>query len=240
MHTPNRKRHLKEIASKLGLEFPSEKLFNQSLTHSSYVNEFKKNELSDNERLEFLGDAVLKLVISEYLYKKYPDKAEGDLTKIRGAVISDAYLVNIARDLELGKYILLGKNEKASGGDKKKSNTANALEAIIGVIYLEFGIEKSKEIIIKLMSDSIEKTSAQDFIIDYKSALQEYTQKNKNSLPYYSVVKELGPKHRKIFWIEVKIENMPYGLGRGHTKKEAEQKAAKKALDKLKEESTKE
>lgn len=237
MHTPIRKRNLKEIASKLGLEFPSEKLFNQALTHSSYVNEFKKNELSDNERLEFLGDAVLKLVISEYLYKRYPDKAEGDLTKIRGAVISDAYLVYIARDLELGKYLLLGKNEKASGGDKKKSNTANALEAIIGVIYLEFGIEKSKEVIIRLMNDLIEKTSAQDFIIDYKSALQEYTQKNKKSLPFYGVVRELGPKHRKIFWIEVKIGNINYGLGRGHTKKEAEQKAAKKALDKFKGES---
>lgn len=234
MHTPIRKRSLKELSSKLGLEFPSEKLFSQALTHSSYVNEFKKNNLGDNERLEFLGDAVLKLVVSEYLYNIYPDKAEGALTKIRGAVISDAYLVNIARKLELGKYLLLGKNEKSSGGDKKKSNIANALEAIIGVIYLEFGIEKSKEVIIRLLRDLIEKTSAEDFIIDYKSTLQEYAQKNKQPLPVYCVVKELGPKHRKIFWIEVKIDNKGYGMGRGYTKKEAEQKSAKTALDRLK------
>lgn len=234
MYTSHRGIKLRELESKLGITFVSISLLNQALTHSSYVHESRKHLLSDNERLEFMGDAVLKLVISEYLFDKYPDKAEGDLTKIRGTVISDVYLAEIARRLNLGKYLLFGKNEKSSGGEKKKSNLANALEAIIAAVYLDGGLEKARGLIINLLQDSIEEASAQDFIIDYKSALQEFTQKNRKNLPVYNVVKELGPKHKKVFWIEARIDNTRFGLGKGYTKKEAEQKAAKGALKNFK------
>lgn len=234
MYTSYRRNKLRELESKLGITFVSENLLNQALTHSSFVHESGKHSFSDNERLEFMGDAVLKLVISEYLFNRFPGKDEGDLTKIRGAVISDVYLANIALNLNLGKYLLFGKNEKSSGGENKKSNLANALEAIIAAVYLDGGLMKARDLIINLLQGSIEEASAQDFIIDYKSTLQEFTQRNRKHLPSYNVVKELGPKHKKVFWIEVKIDNIRYGLGKGYTKKEAEQKAAKGALKNFK------
>lgn len=234
MLTSQRIAHLREIEEKLNVVFENKKLLNQALTHSSYVNESKMTDIYDNERLEFLGDAVLKLVVSDHIFTKYPDCAEGALTKMRAAVVSDLSLSETAKVLELGKYILFGKNEKASGGDKKKSNIANALEAIIAAIYMEHGITKAQQVVIDLLEDSITRASSQDFIIDYKSALQELSQKNKWGLPFYKVVKELGPKHKRVFWIEVKVLGSKQGLGKGLSKKEAEQKAAMEALLALK------
>ena len=228
---PQRKNELQEIEKKLGTSFHNKSLFNQSLTHSSYGNEKK---IPDNERLEFLGDAVLKLVISEYLYLKFPERAEGDLTKIRATVISDDTLSYVARRFDLGSYLLLSANEKRTGGTRRKSNLANAFEAVIGAVFLDAGIGKSRELILGLLEKEIEKTSRAGYIRDYKSALQEFTQKRKWELPRYRVIKEAGPKHRKVFWIEVKIKGQRYGVGRGRNKKESEQRAAMQALRRLK------
>lgn len=236
MHTtPHRVKQLQELESKLQISFASQSLLNQALTHSSYVNEYKRQDISDNERLEFLGDAVLKLIVSKYIFTKFPNHSEGDLTKIRAAVVSDVSLAEIGRELEMGHYLMLGKNEKISGGERKKSNIANALEAVIAAVYLESGIEKAEHVVVNLLRDSIEKASAEDFIVDYKSALQEISQKNKWGLPVYHVSKELGPKHKRVFIIDVKLRGMRYGTGRGLSKKEAEQNAARETLVMLKE-----
>lgn len=228
---PRREEELREIEKKLGTSFQNKLLLNQSLTHSSFGHE---NKIPDNERLEFLGDAILKLVISEYLFNKFPQKAEGDLTKIRAAVISDETLAAVGRKMLIGKYLLLSSNEKRTGGDRRKSNLANVLEAVIGAIFLDAGIGKSREVILKVLTGEIDKVSRAGYICDYKSALQEFTQKRKWDLPRYRVFKETGPKHRRVFWMEVKVKGRKIGVGRGGNKKEAEQRAAMQALSHLK------
>ena len=226
-----REKELQELEKKLGASFLNRVLLNQALTHSSYGHEKK---IADNERLEFLGDAILKLVVSEYIYLKFPEHAEGDLTKIRASVISDETLSHVGRRLALGNYLLMSANEKRTGGVRRKSNLANTFEAIIGALFLDAGIGKSRELIISLIGDEVEKVSRKGYITDYKSALQEFTQKRKWELPRYRVLKESGPKHRRVFWIEVRIKGKKYGLGRGANKKEAEQRAAMQALRSLK------
>lgn len=228
---PGREKELQEIEKKLGTSFLNKVLLNQSLTHSSFGHEKK---IPDNERLEFLGDAILKLVVSEYLYHKFPERAEGDLTKIRAAVISDDTLSFIGRRLDLGNYLLLSANERRTGGTRRKSNLANAFEAVLGAVFLDAGIGKSRELILGVLEGEIEKVSRSGYIRDYKSALQEFTQKHKWDLPRYRIVKETGPKHRKVFWMEVKIKGKKYGVGRGRNKKESEQRAAMQALGRLK------
>lgn len=231
-HTaPERGKMLETLENKLGISFLNKTLLNQSLTHSSYGHE---KSLPDNERLEFLGDAVLKLAITEYLYNKFPQHAEGELTKIRAAVISDETLAKIGREYNIGDYILLSANEKKSGGQKRKSNLANAMEALVGAVYLDAGIGRARDLIIEFLRAEIETVSRAGYMRDYKSALQEYAQQHKWDLPHYRVIKESGPKHRRVFWMEVKIKGRRYGVGRGANKKEAEQKAATMALKRLK------
>lgn len=232
MLTPRREKQLQELENKIGITFLNKSLLNQSLTHSSYAHE-SKNKVPDNERLELLGDAVIKLVTSEYLYNKFPTYQEGDLTKIRAVAISDEILAVAAKSIGLGMFILLGSNERRTGGMDRKSNLANALEALIGAIYLDGGLGKSRDVLLELLIPEIEKISEVGYIKDFKSALQEFVQKKKWGLPYYSVVKEAGLKHKKIFWMEVKIGGQRYGMGRGANKKEAEQAAAKIALSRL-------
>lgn len=226
-----REKELHELEKKLGISFLNKKLLNQSLTHSSYGHE--KN-LPDNERLEFLGDAVLKLVTTEYLYNKFPEHAEGELTKIRATVISDETLAGVGRKLDLGRHLLLSANEAKSGGQKRKSNLANVFEAIVGAVYLDAGIGKARDVIIEILREEIEEVSRAGYIRDYKSALQEYAQKHKRELPHYRVIKETGLRHRRVFWMEVKLRGHRYGMGRGANKKEAEQRAAAMALRRLK------
>jgi ribonuclease III len=228
--TPERAKLLEELEKKIGVSFLNKNLLNQSLTHSSYGNEYSQ---PDNERLEFLGDAVLKLVISEYLYNKFPQHAEGDLTKIRAAVISDETLAKVGKQSGLGDYILLSANEKKSGGQKRKSNVANAVEALLGAIYLDNGLGKARDLIVEFLREEVETVSRAGYIRDFKSALQEYTQKRKWDLPHYHVIRESGPRHRRVFWMEVKIKGKRFGVGRGPNKKEAEQKAAALALKQL-------
>lgn len=231
--SPQREKELREIEKKLGTSFLNLALLNQSLTHSSYGHE---NKIPDNERLEFLGDAILKLVISEYVYHKFTDRAEGDLTKIRASVISDDTLAKMGARLSLGDYILMSANEKSTGGVRRKSNLANALEAVIGAVFIDAGIGKSRELILGFLEGEVEKVSRAGYIQDYKSALQELMQKRKWGLPRYKVLKETGPRHRRVFWIEVKVKGKNYGIGRGRNKKEAEQRAAMQGLRRLKSE----
>ncbi len=234
MLSSQRQKQLKDIEKKLGIFFVNKSLLNQALTHSSYAHEMRKKGVFDNERLEFLGDAVLKLVASEFLFNKYPEKSEGDLTKIRAGVVSDETLMGIAKKFRLGNYLLLGANERRTGGRERKSNLANALEAIIGALYLDAGIGKSRQFILDHVGREVEKVSRAGYIGDYKSALQEFVQKKGWGLPHYHVIREIGPKHRKTFYIEVKIKGSSYGYGKGANKKEAEQRAAERAYRKLK------
>ena len=225
-----REKELAELEKKLKVTFLNKQLLNQSLTHSSFAHE---KGIPDNERLEFLGDAVIKLVISEYIYHKFPTKPEGDLTKIRATVISDDTLANVANKVKLGANLLLSENEKRTGGHERKSNVANAFESIIGAIYIDAGLGKVRDFLVEHLRDEIEKVSKEGYIQDYKSALQEYVQKKKWALPHYKVFKEIGPKHQKIFIIGVKIKGRTMGEGKGANKKEAEQKAAEEALKRL-------
>jgi len=232
MLTPRREKQLEELEGKIGITFLNKSLLNQSLTHSSYAHE-SSNKALDNERLELLGDAVIKLITSEYLYNKFPTYQEGDLTKIRAVAISDDILAVVSQKIRLGTYLLLGSNERRTGGMDRKSNTANALEALIGAIYLDGGLGKARDVLLDLLIPEIEKISKVGYIKDFKSALQEFVQKKKWGLPYYNVIKEEGLKHRKVFWMEVKIKGQKQGVGRGANKKEAEQAAARIALSRL-------
>ena len=233
-----RKKSLSELEKKLKVSFNDIVLLDQSLTHKSYVYEKKLEEFSDNERLEFLGDAVLKLIISNYLIQKYPNKDEGELTRIRAIIVSDNNLAKVAEKLYLGKYLQLSENERKTGGRKRKSNIANALEAIFGASFLDGGISAAEKVIISLLENHIEDLVVSEEIIDQKSTLQELVQSRKWDLPVYKVIKEVGPDHKKKFYIEVEIKaddsSSWIGKGEGNTKKEAEQMAARDVLGKAK------
>ncbi|OGC12001.1 ribonuclease III [candidate division WOR-1 bacterium RIFOXYA12_FULL_52_29] len=229
--SPVRLTELQDLEKRVSVPFINQNLLNQAMTHSSYAHE--KN-LKDNERLEFLGDAVLKLVVTEYIYNKFPTHDEGDLTKIRAAVISDETLAKIGQQLELGEALLLSLNEKKGGGSNRKSNLANAFEALIGAVYLDAGLGRARDLILENLRGEIEIVSKVGYIRDYKSTLQEFVQKNKWTLPQYRVIKENGPEHRRIFFVEVKVNGKSLGIGRGNNKKEAEQRAATVALKALK------
>lgn len=220
-----RDKELQELEKKLGISFFNKALLNQCLTHSSYAHEAG---VPDNERLEFLGDAILKLVVSEYLYNKFPTRQEGDLTKYRASVISDETLARIASEIKLGEYLLLSENEEKTGGARRKSNVANAFESLLGAIYLDAGIGKARDFILEHLRDEAEKVSQEGYISDYKSSLQEYVQKQKWELPQYRVINESGPRHKRIFEIAVKVTERCWGRGRARTKKRRSKRRPKK------------
>ena len=229
----DREKELAELERKVRISFLNKALLNQALTHSSYAHELG---IPDNERLEFLGDAVIKLAVTEYIYNKFPDRAEGDLTKIRASAISDETFAKVASHVRLGNYLLLSSNERHTGGARRKSNVANAFEALIGAIYLDAGIGKARDFILDFLREEISKISRVGYILDYKSSLQEYIQKKKWGMPHYRILKESGPRHKKVFLVAVKVKNKVYGKGQGLNKKEAEQAAATQALKRLKRE----
>ncbi|HAR61942.1 MAG: ribonuclease III [Candidatus Margulisiibacteriota bacterium] len=225
-----------KLENLIAYEFENKKLLLTALTHSSYSNEKKAKQLENNERLEFLGDAILKLSISDYLYRNYPEYAEGIMTKIRALLISDHTLAKIAKSVDLGRMLLLSKNEKKTGGETRPSILANALEAIIGAIYLDGGLEKAKKIIYALFQVQLETIGPAFSTHDYKSKLQEYMQQNNLGLPEYTTIKELGPDHNKTFIIEGRVllnNNEIKAIGRGKTKKISEQNVARRVLKKL-------
>lgn len=222
---------LSDIQQRIAYQFSNIALLERALTHKSYANENRVPY--HNERMEFLGDAVLNLAVSEYLMRTCPDSTEGDLSRLRAAVVSEPALAAIAREIGLGSYILLGRGEEQSGGRDKDSLLANCLEALIASIYLDTGKEAAEAFVIRFFGDMIKKTCTSRGILDNKTELQELCQERLKQLPEYKVVSETGPDHQKQFEVEVWIKGRLSGRGIGRSKKEAEQRAAKEALEKL-------
>jgi ribonuclease III len=221
---------LDEFGHKLGHTFNQPELLSQAFRHASYVNEQADSNLNDNERLEFLGDAVLDLAISHLLMKRFEDAEEGDLSKFRAMVVDEAGLYQIALMLGLGDYLLLGKGEEHCRGREKSSILANTTEALIGALYLDAGFDTALKVIGKLFSPLLEKVGTLEMIYDYKSIFQEYTQKTYKTLPQYQLVEEVGPAHDKTFKVELILNGETLTEGKGKSKKEAEQEAAKEAF----------
>lgn len=227
---------LKELQEKIGYQFKNPELLKQALTHSSFANEQKINKLKNYERLEFLGDAVLELVSSEFLFKENPNMPEGQLTKLRASMVCEPSLAYCARDINLGSYILLGKGEEATGGRKRDSITSDVMEAVIGAIYLDGGIEEAKKYIYRFILEDLDDKI---LFMDSKTILQEEIQKRNNAQLRYELVAELGPDHDKEFQVEAYLDDVLVGTGVGRTKKAAEQQAAYEALVKMKVKRTK-
>lgn len=222
---------LNQLEKNLDYKFEDLELLKTALTHSSYANENKMHISQCNERLEFLGDSVLNLVVSHYLYKKYPFYPEGELTKIRAKVVCEPSLAFAARKIQLGKYLFLGKGEESTGGRERESILADASEALIGAIYMDSDITTvTRFLISNFETDIVHAVAKGDLFTDYKTELQEKLQKLTRSKVEYKVVKEEGPDHNKIFYMDVSIDKGTIGSGFGRNKKEAEQMAAKEAL----------
>ena len=221
---------LKELEKKTGYTFRDFSLFRQALTHSSYANEHKQENIHDNERLEFLGDAVLEIISSEFLYFQYPDMPEGDLTKLRASIVCEPTLAMCTRELELGKYLLLGKGEERTGGRHRDSIVSDAMEALIGAIYLDGGFANAKEFIMKFVLNDLENKK---LFFDSKTILQEIVQSEYKEGIRYEMIGESGPDHNKTFQYAVYIGEEKFGIGTGRTKKAAEQSAAYESILKL-------
>jgi ribonuclease III len=225
-----RKAELDELLDKLNLSCNDYDRLNLALTHGSYTFENKISSLENNERLEFLGDAVLKLVASDYLHERFPEYSEGDLTKIRAILISDTTLTQLANKIDLGKYLKLGYHEEKLGGRARPSTLACAFEALLGALYLDGKLKELHETLENLIKDEVTEIDKSASKYNFKAMLQEYTQAKGYDLPEYAVAKEEGPPHDKIFDIEVLIGGNKYGCGSGKSKKEAQQKAAEMAV----------
>ncbi len=224
---------MENLQKNLSYQFNNIDLLRESLTHKSFANENPDFNLKDNERLEFLGDAVLDLSISTFLIKKFPYFQEGELSRFKAMVVSESSLSTIAARLDLGQYLFLGRGEEQTGGRKKDSLLANALEAVIAAIYLDGGLAAADEFIRMTFAEDILMIAREGINLDYKTDLQEYCQARGLSLPVYKVLKETGPDHKKTFEIELLINGEVIGVGEGRSKKDAEQKAAKEALKHL-------
>jgi len=225
-----RKEELAKLQETLGYSFREIMLLNKALTHKSYVNETDGN-LKHNERFEFLGDSVLDLIVSEYMIRKYSDYKEGVLSKIRAGVVNESCLAKLARKIDLGDYLLLGRGEEMSGGRKKPSLLANAYEALAGAIYFDSDLKSAAKVFLPSIKKEIKGFIETPECRDYKSDLQEYTQNKMVCIPAYKVTKEIGPDHEKQFEVVVSIKDKSRGKGMGRSKKEAEQAAAKMALE---------
>jgi ribonuclease III len=221
-----------KLEEMLNIKFHNVAVIKQAFTHSSYVNEHRDGNTSDNERLEFLGDAVLELGVSQYLYRKYPDMPEGEMTKLRAAIVCEPSLEAFARSLDFGNHILLGKGEEMTGGRNRPALLADVFEAFLGALYLDHGFNTALDFLEKHVFPKID-TGAFSHGMDYKSKLQEIIQQDKNQMIEYEIIDEKGPSHNKEFIAELRINQKVLGTGIGRTKKEAEQRAAKNALDKL-------
>lgn len=214
-----------------GLGIQSPDLLKKALTHRSWAHENNSNE--DNERLEFLGDAVLSLVVGNYLFMEYPEAPEGELARLRGGIVNTEALAKTAKKLNIGEALFLGKGEEVTGGREKESLLADTFEALIGAIYIENGLEEAEKFILSSHFDIIDEVATMgNSLLDAKSKLQETIQKISNDLPEYKIVKEVGPDHNKLFVVDVVFNGTPLGRGEGASKKIAQQKAAQEALEK--------
>lgn len=223
-------RELARLQKHIAYTFRNVDLLEEALTHKSYINETKKKTAKDNERLEFLGDAVLDLVICQALMERFPDVPEGDLSKMKAKIVNEDTLSQIAQTMDIGSSLLLGKGEEITKGSEKPSLLANALEALIAAVYLDTGLEASRDVILKHFKLSLKKVAPGEILFDYKTALQEYSQKHFGTLPVYRVVNESGPDHQKRFEIETWVNGKACGIGVGKSKKAAEQESAEAAL----------
>ena len=226
----------REFEEKIGYQFQDQSLLTQALTHSSYANERHLGKQADNERLEFLGDAVLEIVTSEFLFHRYPKHPEGELTRLRASMVCEPTLAFCTKEMELGKYLLLGKGEEQTGGRERKSILSDALEAVIGSIYLDGGFANAKEFIFRFVLNDIEH---KQLFYDSKTILQELVQGNFSQELHYHLLSEEGPDHDKKFVVEARIGTDVYGQRVGRTKKGAEQEAAYHTLLLLKEQESK-
>ena len=218
---------LKELEQRIGYTFQDQKLLEHSMRHSSYANEKHMKKTECNERLEFLGDAVLELVSSEFLFFENPNMLEGELTRTRASMVCEPSLAFCARELNLGEYLLLGKGEEHTGGRFRDSITSDALEALIGAIYLDGGFANAKEFILRFVLNDLENKK---LFYDSKTILQELVQGEFSETVSYKLLKEEGPDHNKSFFVAVYIGETAYGEGQGRTKKAAEQQAAYQAI----------
>ena len=217
----------------LGISFHQESLLEQAFVHSSYLNENPDFTRPDNERLEFLGDAILNFIVAEKLYEEFPKTPEGKLTEIRASLVCRDTLAELASSLKLGDWLLFGQGEEANEGRTKASNLANAMEALIGALYLDQGLAKAKEFILRQLKPELEKIKEGKTTPNYKALVQEFIQGQKRLTPVYRLVEATGPDHNKKFTAEILVEGEPLGRGTGNSKKAAESQAARAAWEKL-------
>lgn len=222
---------LTKLEQGLGYTFRNKALLENALTHSSYANENRERHLPDNERLEFLGDSILGFVVAEYLYRNFPDKPEGELTRIRADLVCERNLAEAAATIELGSYLLLGHGEEQGGGRKRDSIVSDAMESVIAASFMDGGFAAAKEIIDQLILSNIPKGRPRNF--DYKTAFQELVQRKKDQQIHYELTGESGPDHDKHFEVEVLLNGKAVGHGVGSSKKRAEQAAAEAAIEAL-------
>lgn len=222
---------LSELEERLGYRFTNRMLLENALTHSSYANENRAKGEGSNERLEFLGDSVLGMVVADYLFRTHPDLPEGELTRTRAALVCEGSLVEVAVTLELGQYLKLGNGEEAGGGRQRPSIQADAVEAVIAGVYLDGGIGSARKLITRFILTNNQREQGGNR--DYKTALQELVQRESGQVLEYRLLEESGPDHAKVFKVEVTLNGKPVGAGQGRSKKEAEQRAAKAAIGAL-------
>lgn len=222
-----------DLHKTLGIAFKDASLLRQALVHSSYLNENPGEVSGNNERLEFLGDAILGFFITEKLYAECPGSSEGEMTRLRAALVNGDTLANIARKIQIGDYLYMGRGEESSGGRDKKPNLAGAMEAVIAAVYLDQGVAGTRKFIRRLFKNEMVDVLSNNNIKDYKSRLQEVVQSRDQAAPVYRLIAEEGPDHAKTFTVEVIIGNSVQGRGVGKSKKQAEATAARVALEKL-------
>ena len=227
---------MEALEQKLNYTFRRPELLSEALNHSSYANEHRAAHLNSNERLEFLGDSVLGFVTAAFLFRQHPDLPEGDLTRIRAALVCEQSLYEVAQKLELGRYLKLGRGEEAGGGRQRTSILADATEAVFAAVYLDGGIQAASDLIHRVLLDAEKEEAVEERRRDFKTALQELVQRQADQVLAYRMVGEHGPDHDKTFQAEVLLNGGVIGSGSGHSKKEAEQMAAKAALGALEKE----
>lgn len=227
--TEKRRAELVRLSEQMRVPFSNLALLDEALTHPSYTNE-AKNAIPHNERLEFLGDAVLELASSTYLYARFPECSEGELTKMRASLVQSETLAHLARQLDLGSYLLLGRGELHNGGADRQNNLENAFEAVIGAVYLDGGWETACDYVARQLADEVQLVQRTHVMRDYKTALQELVQQKRHATISYKLIAETGPDHDKRFTTRVLIDGQSMGEGTGRSKKEAEQHAAAAAL----------
>lgn len=223
---------MKTLEEKLGYRFQDRSLLDNALTHSSYANEHHAGRAQSNERLEFLGDSVLGMVVADYLYRTFPDLPEGDLTRMRAGLVCEGNLVVVAGLWDLGSYLKLGKGEESCGGRERPSIRADAVEAVLAAVYLDGGIAQARKIIQKFILDNMAQVNQSTR--DSKTALQEFVQRKSGQVLTYHLIGQSGPDHNKTFEMEVRLNGVSVGSGKGRSKKDAEQAAAHSALEALK------